>query len=68
MLTRAAHILALADELRGHALRCGHDLNSAHLFAHRFLVRALAARADLAAVQSELHSLSERAALDARAA
>jgi hypothetical protein len=68
MVTRAAHILALADELRSHALRCGHDLNSAHLFAHTFLHRAIAARTDLAAVSNELRTLHERTEINAEAA
>jgi hypothetical protein len=68
MVIRAAHILALADELRSHALRCGHDLNSANLFAHRFLMRALAAHTDLTAVSQELHMLSERSEPKAEAA
>ena len=46
MCARAEQIIALGDALRRHALDCGADMNSANLFVHAVLMRALAADID----------------------
>ncbi len=62
MRQSAALLLEVAAELRAHAARGGHDANASYLFAHRILVRALAARADLALILDDLTAIAASAA------
>jgi Arc/MetJ family transcription regulator len=59
MVTHAAQLVAFGDEVRAHAMRCGYDLNTANLIAHRMLMHALTKRSDFEEMAAELRALAE---------